>query len=84
MLKPVRYDLFHKALNKQPKTKVDKRMITVEQCLLFAEWANERYYRDSGRWRSKADYTATYTTRELWEAYNRFLGAKPANPNTAP
>jgi hypothetical protein len=75
----------------QPKPKKDKRMITVEQCLLFAEWLHERYMQYEGKWIVKTnlvravyseDTKTGYTTRELWEAYNRFLGAKPKN--TAP
>lgn len=81
MLKPVRYDLYEKAINKQPKTKIDKRMITVEECLLFAEWLRDNYIWDKEYkgWVYRHDEsTTTHTTRELWELYQKFLGKKPA------
>jgi hypothetical protein len=58
----------------QPKYKY---MITVEQCLLFAEWLADRYIRLSRGWTPKdpKDPT-TWTTKELWELYQAFLGKK--------
>lgn len=77
MLKPTRYDLYEKAINKQPKTKIDKRMITVEDALLFAEWLHERYLKVESVWVSKYVHpTGQWTTRELWELYQKFLGKK--------
>jgi hypothetical protein len=59
----------------QPKYKY---MITVEQCLLFAEWIGYRYERSGGGvWYAfRGDTNKPYTTKELWELYQAFLGKK--------
>jgi hypothetical protein len=60
----------------QPKYKY---MITVEQCLLFAEWLHERYKWDKeykGWIYLHDDSTTTNTTKQLWELYQAFLGKK--------
>jgi hypothetical protein len=80
-LQPTRYDLYEKAINYKPKTK--HVMITVEQCLLFAEWLGVRYVKTKYGWAVKGDFSLPrkfYTTRELWDQYQQFLGKKP-KPN---
>jgi hypothetical protein len=86
-LRPTRYDLYEKAINYQPKTK--HVMITVDECLLFSEWLSDRYDKVKGGWQSKANLVRVvyseetqliYTTKELYEKYEQFLGKKP-KPN---
>jgi hypothetical protein len=54
-------------------------MITVEQGLLFAEWLADRYVKVHGGWMARFASeikSPIYTTRELWELYQRFTGGK--------
>jgi tRNA A37 threonylcarbamoyladenosine biosynthesis protein TsaE len=76
-LSPTRMDLYNKSL--QPKVQRNMDKITVEEALLFAEWANAKYDRMNKGWIetfATVNKGRIYTTRELWEAYNRFLGKK--------
>jgi hypothetical protein len=66
--------LYQKATIKKQKP---LGMITVEQGLLFAEWVSARYYREMNTWYLRGHCEErSYTTRELWEQYQRFLGNK--------
>jgi hypothetical protein len=60
------------------KTQNNTTMITVEECLLFAEWLGYRYERSAGGvWYAfRGDTNKPYTTKELWELYQAFLGKK--------
>lgn len=79
MLSPRRYDLYDKAVNK-PKKQIDTTMITVEEALLFAEWLADRYTKTikgwTEKWKAFSPHTQYYTTRELWDIYQKFLGKK--------
>jgi hypothetical protein len=77
MIKP--YSEFHRNKLLNPKVKRNMEKITVEEALLFAEWANERFERTGSVWMTKDVYphfTPSYTTRELWNLYQAFLGKK--------
>jgi hypothetical protein len=76
MIKPRSYFHYLKAIH---KTQKNTTMITVDECLLFAEWLHERYKWDKeykGWIYLHDDSTTTNTTKQLWELYQAFLGKK--------
>lgn len=67
----------NKLLNPQVKPNMEK--ITVEEALLFADWLHGRYDRISKGWiisDARENKGRIYTTRELWNLYQQFLGRK--------